>query len=97
MLAQGRLAERLCIYAVRAKKGNEAREPARQCLRECLILAERLIFQPQPQNDKGLARPFEFAVEARHEPVAPQYRQCVIAELAPVPGFVLLPDVVKTK
>ena len=91
------LANRRRIQLARAEKRDESRKPARQCLRKCLILAEGLIFQPQAQDDERVGRPVEFAVEARDEPVAPQNRQRVVAELALVLRLVDLPHVVEAK
>ncbi len=83
--AQQRFLNCVCIQFVRAQKRDEACKPAGECLRKRLVFAKDLILQPQAQDDKRIGRPVEFAVEARHEPVAPQYRQRVVAELALVP------------
>jgi hypothetical protein len=45
-----------------------------QRLGKGLILAKGLILQPETQNDKGVRRLVELAVEAGDEPVAPQDR-----------------------
>src|SRR3990172_8643975 len=95
--AQQRFANGLCIQFSGTEKGDEARNPAGQSLRKILVFAEGFIFQPQAQDDEGVGRPVEFTVETPNEPVAPQNRQGVIAELALVLRFVYLPHIVEAK
>src|SRR5260370_39225188 len=91
---ESRLANRRGIQLARAEKPHEACQPASQCRRKGLIKAVSLILQPQAQDDERVGRPVEFAVEARDQPVAPQYRQRVVAEPTLVLRLVDLPDVV---
>ena len=97
MVAQQRLANRRCIQFTRAEKSDKSRQSTSQCLRKCLIFAEGFILQPQAQDDERVGRPVEFAVEARDEPVAPQNRHRVVAELALRLGLVDLPHVVEAE
>ena len=96
-MAQQRLANGRGIQLARAEKSHEARKPTRQGLRKGLIGAERLLLQPQAQDDERVGRTVEFAVEARDQLVAPQHRQRVVAEPALMLRLVDLPDVVEAK
>src|SRR5438045_8068302 len=97
MLAQQRLANRRGIQLARAEKSHEAGKSPSQGLGKGLIGAERLILQPQAQDDECVSLAVEFAVEASDEAVAPQHRQRVVAEPPLELRLVDLPHVVQAK
>src|SRR5579871_5330251 len=94
---QPRLLDGCRIHCARAEEADKAGKTSRQCLREKRIVAQRLLRQPETQNDEGVGCPIELAVEAAYQPVAPQDRKGVIAVLAKMLRFVDFPDVIEAE
>ncbi len=89
--------DRLGVQLACPEKRDEAPKAPCQRLCEGFIPAESFVLQPESENDEHIRGPVEFTVEAGDEPVTPQDRQGVVAELSLALGLVDLPDVIETK
>src|ERR671925_510985 len=95
--ADGSLPDGTDVDAFRAEEPLHALYAAGERLDERRVVGERLVLEPQTEDREGRGRAVQSSVEAGDQPVAPQDRQRVVAELALHRRRVHLPDVVEVE